>query len=142
MLLELEAATLLALFWFSLRYYGLTPGDFANDYDSYSKDAQMVLTMMFTTFVFQQLCNVFNSRTETGSVLKDWVPNRSLVLVVAVLAVIQVCVVEIGFLQAIFRTVDLSVAQIVLCAALASIVILTEEFRKALDRAVLRRAER
>ena len=133
------AATLLALFWFSLRHYGLAVEDFGSDYDTFSPTAQLVLTLMFTTFVFQQLCNVFNSRTENGSIFTDWVPNRSLVLVVAGLVAIQICVVEVGFLQSIFRTVDLSWMQILLCAALASLVIVTEEIRKAVDRALMRR---
>ena len=136
------AATLLGLFWFSLRHYGLTSDDFTKGYDSYSNTAQLVLTMMFTTFVFQQLCNVFNSRTESESILRHWVPNRALTLVVAGLFLVQIAVVEVPFLRTIFRTVSLSPIQILICMGLASIVILTEELRKAVDRALLRRSGR
>ncbi len=133
------AISLLALFWFSLRHFGLSVGDFATDYESYSPQARLVLTMMFTTFVFQQLFNVFNARTETESIFIRPTPNRSLTVVVAVLVVVQLCVVELGFMQAIFRTVDLSVVEILVCVAIAAVVVATEELRKALDRAMLRR---
>lgn len=128
------ATSLLLLFWGSMRYFDLSPKDFMEDYDKYGLRAQLVLTMMFTTFVFQQLFNVFNARTETESILRRRTPNRSLMLVVALLFVVQIGVVELGFMQAIFRTVDLSVVQIAICLAIASVVIVTEESRKALDR--------
>ena len=133
------ATSLLLLFWGSLQYYDIPVSDFATDYDSYSSSARLVLTMMFTTFVFQQLFNVFNARTETESILRDRVPNRALTIVVALLFVAQLCVVELGFLQAIFRTVDLSVIQIIVCVAIAAVVLVTEESRKAIDRALARR---
>ena len=135
------AVSLLLLFWGSLQYYGLSARqDFANDYDSYSPDARLVLTMMFTTFVFQQLLNVFNARTETESIFNRRMPNRSLTLVVLGLFVIQLCVVQLGFLQSIFRTVDLSLVQILICLGIAAVVVVTEELRKAIDRMVLARS--
>ena len=135
------ATSLLLLFAISMRHYGVSVGDFATDYESYSSQARLILTMMFTTFVFQQLFNVFNARTESESILRHWVPNRALVVVVALLFVVQIAVVELGFMQAIFRTVDLSVVQIAVCLAIASVVIVTEELRKALDRWSAARAQ-
>ncbi|MBU6330092.1 MAG: HAD-IC family P-type ATPase [Acidobacteria bacterium] len=128
------AASLLLLFAFSLRHYGLSASSFVDDYDSYSASARLVLTMMFTTFVFQQLFNVFNARTENESILRRRVPNRALTLVVGGLFLLQIAVVQLGFLQGIFRTVDLSIVQILLCAGIASLVVVTEEIRKAVDR--------
>ena len=133
------AVSLLLLFWGSLQHFDLSPGDFGSDYEGYSHDAKLVLTMMFTTFVFQQLFNVFNARTETESILRRRTPNRSLTAVVVALFVIQLFVVQLDPLQSIFRTVDLSILEILLCVGIASIVIVTEELRKLLDRGLLRR---
>jgi Ca2+-transporting ATPase len=137
------AVSLLLLFWGSLQHFGLSPSDdFAGDYDTYSADARLVLTMMFTTFVFQQLFNVFNARTETESIFSRRTPNRSLRLVVLVLFVIQIFLVRFDSVQSIFRTVDLSAVQILICIGIASVVVVTEESRKAIDRALQRRSER
>ena len=134
------ATSLLLLFWGSLQYFGLSVGDFANDYDAYSADARLVLTMMFTTFVFQQLLNVFNARTESESIFNRRMPNRSLTLVVLGLFVIQFFVVLFDPLQSIFRTVDLSLVQILTCLGIAALVVVTEELRKLVDRMVMARS--
>jgi magnesium-transporting ATPase (P-type) len=134
------AISLLLLFWGSLQYFDLSVSDFANDYDSYSPDARLVLTMMFTTFVFQQLLNVFNARTESESIFSRRMPNRSLTLVVLGLFVIQLFVVLFDPIQSIFRTVDLSAVQILICLGIAAVVVVTEELRKAIDRMVLARS--
>ena len=134
------AVCLLLLFWGSLQYFNLTVNDFANDYDSYSPDARLVLTMMFTTFVFQQLLNAFNARTESESIFSRRMPNRSLMFVVLGLFVIQLFVVLFDPIQSIFRTVDLSAVQILICLGIAAVVVVTEELRKAIDRMVLARS--
>ena len=133
------AASLLLLFWGSLQHYDLSVGDFANEYESFSPQAKLVLTMMFMTFVFQQLFNVFNARTETESIFRRRTPNRSLGVVVGVLVVIQLCVVKVEPLREIFRTVDLSATQIGVCIGIALVIVVTEELRKAVDRSLLRR---
>jgi len=134
------AASLLLLFWGSLQHYGLSARrDFAVDYDNLLPDARLVLTMMFTTFVFQQLLNVFNARTESESIFNRRTPNRSLMFVVVGLFVIQICVVLFDPLQSIFRTVDLSVVQILICLGIAAVVVVTEELRKFFDRMVMAR---
>jgi len=135
------AASLLLLFWGSLQHYELSVGDFAADYENYSPQAQLVLTMMFMTFVFQQLFNVFNARTETESIFRRRTPNRSLGVVVGVLVLIQLCVVKVEPLREIFRTVDLGLAQIGVCVGIAFVIVITEELRKALDRLLIRRRE-
>jgi Ca2+-transporting ATPase len=134
------AISLLLLFWGSLQYFDLSVSDFANDYDAYSPNAQLVLTMMFTTFVFQQLLNVFNARTESESIFNRRMPNRSLTWVVLGLFVIQLSVVLFDPLQSIFRTVDLSVVQILICLGIAAVVVVTEELRKFFDRMVMARS--
>jgi Ca2+-transporting ATPase len=134
------AVSLLLLFWGSLQYFDLSVGDFDGDYRDYTADASVVLTMMFTTFVFQQLLNVFNARTETESIFSRRAPNRSLTVVVLALFVIQIVVVQFGPLQSIFRTVDLSALQIFLCLGIAAVVVVTEELRKLVDRIVVARS--
>jgi hypothetical protein len=111
-----------------------------NSASNYTADASVVLTMMFTTFVFQQLLNVFNARTETESIFSRRAPNRSLTVVVLALFVIQIVVVQFGPLQSIFRTVDLSALQILLCLGIAAVVVVTEELRKLVDRIVVARS--
>lgn len=134
------AISLLLLFWGSLQHFDLAVKDFDGDYDAYSTDARLVLTMMFTTFVFQQLFNVFNARTETESIFRRRAPNRSLMFVVLGLVAIQLCVVWFDPIQSIFRTEDLSVLQILICLGIAAVVVVTEELRKAFDRMVMARS--
>jgi magnesium-transporting ATPase (P-type) len=67
-------------------------------------------------------------------------PNRSLMFVVLGLFVIQLFVVLFDPIQSIFRTVDLSAVQILICLGIAAVVVVTEELRKAIDRMVLARS--
>jgi hypothetical protein len=50
-------------------------------------------------------------------------------------------VVKVEPLRAIFRTVDLGLAQIGVCVGIAFVIVITEELRKALDRLLIRRRE-
>jgi Ca2+-transporting ATPase len=94
------------------------------------------LTMVFTTFVFFQLCNVFNARTTTETVFSRYAfVNRTLWLAVGGVVFVQVLAVHVPFLQNVFDTAALTPIQWVICAATAFTVILADELRKAVVRA-------
>jgi Ca2+-transporting ATPase len=91
--------------------------------------------MAFNTFVLFQFCNILNVRSELGSVfgrhtLRNW---RLWAALAAVLA-LQVGVTHLGFLQRLFDTTSISLAQWAVCAAVASSVLVVEEVRKAVLR--------
>jgi Ca2+-transporting ATPase len=115
----ISAGTLLMLSWAPDRY-----GD------------EVGLTMVFTTFVFFQLCNVFNARTTTETVFSRYAfVNRTLWLAVGGVVFVQVLAVHVPFLQNVFDTAALTPIQWVICAATAFTVILADELRKAVVRA-------
>jgi Ca2+-transporting ATPase len=92
-------------------------------------------TMAFTTFVFFQLANVFNARTEDASVLsRESLRNGKLWAVVGLVAVIQVVIVMWSPMQGVFATTGLSLSQWGICVAVALSVVVIEEARKALVR--------
>jgi len=100
---------------------------------------EIALTMAFTTFVFFQMFNVFNARTERESVFsRQLIANSRLLMAVASVAVLQLLAVSWGPLQQLFGTVDLTFAQIGWCLAVASSVLMLEEFRKLVVRLIER----
>jgi Ca2+-transporting ATPase len=96
---------------------------------------EVALTMAFTTFVFFQLVNVANARTETESVFtRASLTNNKLWAAIGAVAAIQVATVSIPALQGIFDTTALNAAQWAICIGAAFTVLATEEARKALLR--------
>jgi len=95
----------------------------------------VALTMAFTTFVFFQMFNVFNARTEGESVFsRQLIANSRLLMAVTSVVVLQLLAVSWGPLQQLFGTVDLTVEQIGWCLAVASSVLVLEELRKLVVR--------
>lgn len=92
-------------------------------------------TAAFTTLVFAQLFNAFNSRSDTRSAFSGLFSNRWLWLTVAGAALLQVAVVEVPPLQTSFGTTSLDAAHWLACVALASLVLWLEELAKLLRRA-------
>jgi magnesium-transporting ATPase (P-type) len=95
-------------------------------------------TLAFTTLVFAQLFNCFNARSVTTSAFRNLFTNAWLWGAVALSALLQVAVVNLGFLNVAFGTVPLALHEWILCAALASAVLWYGEVRKALSRARVR----
>jgi len=114
-----------------------TLGLFAYARGTWGQD--VALTMTFTTFVFYQMVNVFNARTEKHSVFRRGDRNWWLVLAVAGVVLLQLAAVTWAPLQSLFDTVDLTWEQVALCLLVASTVLWAEEGRKVVAR-VLRRA--
>jgi Ca2+-transporting ATPase len=97
-------------------------------------DIGQARTMAFTTLVLAQLFNCFNSRSDRASAFGRMFTNRLLWLAIGVALALQAAVVHAPFLQDAFSTVPLSLADWLLCGALASTVLWADEARKLLLR--------
>ena len=105
--------------------YGLAEGD-----------TELGITMAFTTFVFYQVFNAFNARSETATAFRRHsLSNPRLLLALAGVVLLQLLAVHLGPMQAIFDTVALTPAQWAIAIGLGSTVLLFEEVRKAVSRA-------
>ena len=86
-----------------------------------------------------QFFNVFNARAEHGSAFnRRFFANGKLWLALAGVLLLQVVVVHWGPAQAVFDTVDLSLADWALAAGIASTVLLLDEARKLAARIIAR----
>jgi magnesium-transporting ATPase (P-type) len=102
-----------------------------------SRDLDNARTAGFTVLVFAQLFNCFNARSEHTSAFRHLLVNRWLWAAIALSVLLQVAVVNLGFLNVAFGTVALTLDQWLVCAAMASVVLWASELRK-LAGAVLR----
>lgn len=104
-------------------------------------EATVAGTLAFTTFVFSQVFNLLNVRSETRSVFsRQTFANRSVWLAVSATVILQVPVVTWGPLQGLLDTTALSAGQWAVAVAVGSAVLWCEEGRKAVARSVARRA--
>ncbi|MDP1735467.1 MAG: cation-translocating P-type ATPase [Sulfuritalea sp.] len=91
------------------------------------------VTLAFTTFVLFQFFNIFNARAEFGSAFnRQFFANGKLWLALAGVVGLQIVAVHWTPAQAVFDTVDLSLNDWLLAAAIASSTLLLEEARKLL----------
>jgi P-type Ca2+ transporter type 2C len=89
------------------------------------------MTLAFTTFVLFQFFNIFNARAEYGSAFnRQFFSNGKLWLALAAVVGLQAVVVHWAPAQAIFETVDLTLAEWGLAALVASSALFLEEMRK------------
>ena len=95
---------------------------------------EVARTAGFTTLVFAQLFNTLNSRSEDVSAFHHLFVNPWLWGSLALGVVLQVLVVEIGFLQVAFGTAALDLAHWGVCVAMASSVLWFDEIRKLIRR--------
>lgn len=107
----------------------LAPGE--PGYDT----ASVASTMAFVTFVFYQFFNILNSRNETHSVFnRRTFTNWRLWVALGSTLSIQVLVTLVGPLQDLFNVTSISFVQWLICAAVASSVVVVEELRKLVVR--------
>ena len=99
----------------------------------------MARTAGFTTLVLAQLFNVFNSRSESTSALRNLFDNGWLWAAVLLAAGLQVAVVHVPFLQVAFGTASLDPTQWATCLAMASLVLWLQELVKLVRRVGARR---
>jgi Ca2+-transporting ATPase len=119
----MAAVTLLAL---DLRL----PGGIVGDSGSITE----ARTMAFTTLVLAQLFNCFNARSDRTSAFHRMFTNRYLWGAIALSALLQVAVVELGFLNTAFHTTPLGGDEWLICVGLASVVLWAVELKKLFDR--------
>jgi Ca2+-transporting ATPase len=91
-------------------------------------------TMAFTTLVFFQLFNAFNSRFDDRSAFRKLLANRWLWAAVLISVALQLAVVHTPFLQAAFRTVPLAPRDWLVCLAVASSALWAMELKKLVMR--------
>ena len=99
-----------------------------------SYDLANARTAGFTTLVFAQLFNCFNARSDFVSAFQHMFVNEWLWAAIALSVVLQIAVVNVGFLNVAFGTVPLEMSQWLTCVAMASLVLWVGELRKWLAR--------
>jgi magnesium-transporting ATPase (P-type) len=87
-------------------------------------------TLAFTTLVFCQLFNVFNSRSDYSSAFSHMFTNKLLWGAVGLSILLQVAVIYVPFLNTAFDTAPMALADWGLCIAAASLVLWVEEIKK------------
>lgn len=103
-----------------------------------SDSLDVARTAGFTTLVFAQLFNAFNSRSESTSAFRRPFNNRWLWGSVALAVVLQVAVVHIPLLQTAFGTAPMDLPHWGVAIAMSSSVLCFDELRKLLLRSRLR----
>ncbi|HND14701.1 MAG TPA: cation-translocating P-type ATPase, partial [Pseudomonadales bacterium] len=106
------------------------------------RSLQSARTASFTTLVFAQLFNCFNTRSAIASALRGLFTNAWLWGSVVLAAVLQVAVVQLPVGNAAFGTVPLTLADWLVCTALGSSVLVHGEVRKLVLRALAARSRR
>lgn len=123
------AAGTLAVLHFAPQLYPDTAGD-----------PLFATTLAFTTFVFYQVFNMLNVRSDTHSVFSlHTFTNRSIWIALSAVVVLQILVVHLDVLQGFFDTTALTSAQWVLAIVVGSSVLWIDEIGKAVVRARSRR---
>jgi Ca2+-transporting ATPase len=88
-------------------------------------------TMAFNTFVLFQFLNILNARSDRNSVFRRHTfTNPQLWSALVAVIVLQIGVTHVGFMQDLFDTTSISVAQWLVAIAVASSVLWLEELRK------------
>jgi calcium-translocating P-type ATPase len=96
-------------------------------------------TMAFTTLVLAQLFNCLNARSDRTSAFHRMLTNPYLWGAIALSALLQVAVVELGFLNTAFHTTPLGRDEWLICIGLASVVLWAGELKKLVGRRLRRR---
>ena len=104
---------------------GLIPG---------TGDLTTARTAGFTVLVFTSLFTCFTARSDTTSAFAGLFVNPWLWGAVTLSLILQVAVVHVPFLNIAFGTAPLALAQWLMCAAMASIVLIYSELRKLVSR--------
>ena len=127
----LTAFGVLGLYW-----YGIVHFDHGFSVDQHPKIA---MTMAFTAFVFAQLVNVYNVRSETTSVFSRYTfTNWKLGASVAFVFVMQILITKIGPLRTLFDVVDLTLTQWGLCLLPPLVLLVGVEIFKFFERRRIR----
>ncbi len=122
--------TVMAIATLAVLDMGLPGGFFAGSHDmTYAR------TLAFTTLVFCQLFNVFNSRSDYTSAFDHLFTNKLLWGAVALSVLLQIAVIYVPFLNTAFNTTPITAADWGLTIAMASLVLWVDEIKKFILRA-------
>ena len=100
-------------------------------------------TMAFTTFVFFQVFNLLNVRSETSSLFSlQTFTNRTIWFALGAVVLLQILVVQLGVLEELFDTVPLASDQWLLCIGVAAVIVVVSELSKGIGALRRRRATR
>ena len=111
------------------------PGGLIAGNDTGAGDLATARTAGFTVLVSASLFNCLNARSDTASAFVRLFANRWLWGAIAASALLQVAVVQLGFLNLAFGTAPLRPDQWLVCVAMASGVLWFSELRKWVSRA-------
>lgn len=93
-------------------------------------DQQTFNTVFFTFFMFLNICNAFNARTNSINIFAGLFKNKAFVIIMGLIVVAQFIIIYYG--GAVFRTIPISGIYLALASVLALSIIPVEIFRKAL----------
>jgi len=120
------------ILWVGLLIAALSLGAQAWAYHSGSENWQ---TVVFTVLTFCQLVHVLAIRSDRDSLFTiGWLGNRPLIAALALTVALQLAVVYLAPLQAVFRTGDLSFQELLAVLGLPWVVLVAVEFEKWLAR--------
>ena len=98
-----------------------------------SIEAPKAQTLAFTTFVFFQLFNVLNCRSDIQSIFKiGFFSNRTYILSITGVILVQAAIVYFPQVQGVFGTVPLSLKDWLFSAAVASSIFIAFEILKSI----------
>jgi Ca2+-transporting ATPase len=97
-------------------------------------DLTTARTAGFTVLVFTSLFTCFTARSDTTSAFANLFANPWLWSAIALSLLLQVAVVHVPFLNIAFGTAPLALDQWLVCAAMASVVLIYSELQKLLRR--------
>ena len=123
--------------WQHVIWCGLLIGGLSLSAQAWAYGAGMAhwQTMVFTVLTLAQLVHVLAIRSERESILTlGLLSNRPLLGAVLLTVMLQLAVIYLPVLNPIFNTAPLSLAELAICFALASLVLLAVEVEKALVR--------
>jgi P-type Ca2+ transporter type 2C len=96
-----------------------------------SAEAATAQALAFTAFVFFQVFNAFNVRSEYGTVFtRQLWTNRPLWVALGLVIALQVFVVSVPFAQDLFETTNLSLSQWALAAGVGAAILVLDEVGK------------
>ena len=110
--------------------------------DSAAASTKFATTMAFTTFVFYQVFNLLNVRSDTTLFSLQTFTNRTIWLALGAVVVLQILVVQLGVFQGLFDTVPLTADQWLLCIGVAATIVVVAEISKAIGALRRRRLTR
>lgn len=99
--------------------------------DEFGAAEKRAITVSFTTFVFFQMFNALNCRSDTKSVTQiGFMRNKFFVVAIGLSALMQLAAIYVPLLQMLFETVSITPHDILYSISVASSVLIFEEIRK------------